>query len=42
MRIYKIINVAALCLLCAAMNAQIIGGEAFLKNDHLWLGCRYA
>lgn len=38
MRIYKIINVVALCLLSVAINAQIIGGDAFLKNDYLELG----
>ncbi len=38
MRIYKIINIVALCLFSVALNAQLIGGEAFLKNDYLELG----
>ena len=38
MRIYKIINIVALCFFSVALNAQIIGGDAFLKNDNLELG----
>lgn len=38
MRIYKILSAAILCLVSIGMSAQIIAGEAFLKNDYLELG----